>query len=50
VSISVSEIFVILLVALIVIKPEKLPEVALILGRGLKWIRGAIANIKKEFK
>jgi sec-independent protein translocase protein TatB len=41
-----SEILVILIVALLVIKPERLPEVALKLGRLVKWMRQSIAKIK----
>jgi len=47
-SISLGEILMILLVALLVIKPERLPEVASLLAR---WIRAAqrlISKIKHE--
>ena len=47
-NIPFSEIFVILLVAVLVIKPERMPEVALSLGRWVKWIRKSIANIKTQ--
>ena len=47
-NISCSEILLILLVALLVIKPERLPHVASILGRGFKWFQMMIHQIKKE--
>ncbi|MHB1948910.1 MAG: Sec-independent protein translocase subunit TatA/TatB [Gammaproteobacteria bacterium] len=43
-----SEILVILIVALLVIKPERLPEVALKLGRLIKWMRQSITKIKSS--
>jgi len=48
--ISFSEIFVILLVALLVIKPEHLPDAAQTLGRWIKWLRAATAKIKHEME
>lgn len=45
---SVSEIIVILLIALLVIKPEQLPEVALTLGRFAKSIRRLFSKVKDE--
>lgn len=42
VNLPISEIIVILVVALLVIKPEKLPEVALTLGRWVKQLRQLI--------
>lgn len=45
---SISEIIVILLIALLVIKPEQLPEVALTLGRFAKTIRHMFAKVKNE--
>ena len=47
-SIPVSEILVVLLVALLVIKPEKLPGAATTLGKWLKWLRQTTATIKQE--
>lgn len=41
-----SEMLVILIVALLVIKPERLPEIALKLGRLIKWMRQSVAKIK----
>jgi Sec-independent protein translocase protein TatA len=43
-----SEIIVILLIALLVIKPEQLPDVALTLGRFAKTIRRMFAKVKDE--
>ena len=45
---SLSEILLILLVALLFIKPEKLPDAALTMGRWLKWFRQSIIKIKQE--
>jgi len=46
--ISLGEIIVILLVALLVIKPERLPEVATTLARWFRAIQLLIAKIKHE--
>lgn len=48
-NISISEIIVILLVALLVIKPEQLPEVSRFIGLSIKKIRLLVGGIKKEF-
>ncbi len=48
--ISLSEILVILLVALLVIKPERLPDAALTLGRWIKWFRMTAAKMKREIE
>lgn len=45
-NIHFSEIFLILLVALLVIKPERLPEVAFSLGQWLKRLQTVSAKIK----
>ena len=45
---SISEIIVILLIALLVIKPEQLPEVAFILGRFAQTVRRLFAKVKEE--
>lgn len=45
---SISEIIVILLVALLVIKPEQLPDVAITLGRFAKSLRNLFAKVKDE--
>ena len=47
-SFSISEVLVVLLIALLVVKPEQLPEVAKTLGRLVKSIRGVYAKIKTE--
>jgi Sec-independent protein translocase protein TatA len=49
-SISVSEIVVVLLVALLVIKPEKLPDVAFKCGQLLKWLRQTKAKLQQEIE
>ena len=45
---SVSEIIVILLIALLVIKPEQLPDVAFTLGRFAQSIRRLFFKVKNE--
>lgn len=47
-NISLSEMMLVLLVALIVIRPEQMPEVAATLGRLIRLIRALGANIKSE--
>lgn len=44
----ITEILVILLVALLVIKPEQLPDAAFKLGRFIKWAHQIIAKIKQD--
>lgn len=48
-NISLSEILLILIVALLVIKPEHLPDFARKLGRWFSTIRQSILKIKNEF-
>lgn len=45
---SISEIIVILLIALLVIKPDQLPEVAHTLGRFAQTIRSLFSRVKNE--
>lgn len=45
---SLMELLLIILVALVVIKPERLPEVAKNLGRWFKWFRLMSAKLKNE--
>ncbi|OGT62330.1 MAG: hypothetical protein A3E85_03710 [Gammaproteobacteria bacterium RIFCSPHIGHO2_12_FULL_45_12] len=47
-SFSLSEIAVILLIALLVVKPEQMPEMALHLGRFAKMVRRVFAKVKHE--
>lgn len=47
-SFSISEIIVILLIALLVIKPEQLPDVAFTLGRFAQTMRRMVAKVKDE--
>jgi Sec-independent protein translocase protein TatA len=46
--VSISEIIVILLIALLVIKPEQLPEVAFTLGRFAQSIKRLFSKAKGE--
>lgn len=46
---SVSEILVVVLVALLVMKPEQIPEVAFTLGRVTKTVRHLLSKIKDLF-
>lgn len=45
---SLSEIVVILLIALLVIKPEQLPDVAFSLGRFAQNVRRLFSKVKQE--
>lgn len=45
-NIHFSELLLILFVALLAIKPERLPEVAFTLGRCLRWLRSLSAKMK----
>lgn len=47
-NVSISELLVILLVALLVIKPEQLPEVAFALGRFAQSMRRLFTKVKGE--
>ena len=46
--ISYSEIFVIIAVMLIIFGPEKMPEIARNLGKGIRQLRDATNSAKKE--
>lgn len=45
---SISEIIVILLIALLVIKPEQLPDVAMSLGRFARSLQRLFGKVKDE--
>ncbi len=45
---NLMELLLIIMVALVVIKPERLPEVAKNLGRWFTWFRHASAKLKNE--
>lgn len=47
-SFSISEIIVILLIALLVIKPEQLPDVAFTLGRLVQSVRRFFGKMQTE--
>lgn len=47
-NVSMSEIVVILLIALLVIKPEQLPDVAYALGRFAAGLRRFFGKVKEE--
>jgi len=46
--ISYSELFVVFFVMLLIFGPEKLPEIARNLGKGIRQLRDASNNVKKE--
>ena len=48
-NISLSEILLVLVVALVVIKPEQLPDVAFKLGRWAKQFRTGMTKLRREF-
>ncbi len=45
---SISEILLVLLIALLVVKPEQLPDVARTLGRLMRSVRGIYSKVKEE--
>lgn len=45
---SISELVVILLVALLVIKPAHLPGAAKTLARGIRWFKSTSDKVKQE--
>jgi sec-independent protein translocase protein TatB len=47
---SFSEILMVLVVALLVIKPERLPEAARTVGRWIGWMRQTSQKIKQEME
>jgi Sec-independent protein translocase protein TatA len=48
VNVSISEIIVVVLIALLVIRPEQLPEVAMTVGRFIKSMRRLFGKVKDE--
>jgi sec-independent protein translocase protein TatB len=48
--IHLSEILLILVVALLVIKPERLPEAARVVGRWMGWMRQTSQKIRQEME
>lgn len=48
-NISLSEILVVIVVALLVVKPEQLPEMAYKLGKWSKQIRSALTSLRQDF-
>jgi len=48
VNFSISEILLVLVIALVVIKPEQLPDVAFSLGRFAQTIRRMLGKVKQE--
>ena len=48
-GIGFNEIIIILLIALIVIGPKKLPEIAKALGKGYREFRKSFEDLEKEF-
>lgn len=45
---SISEVLLVLLIALLVVKPEQLPDVAHSLGKFAKTVRGMFGKVKDE--
>jgi Sec-independent protein translocase protein TatA len=50
VSINISEVLVVVVVALLFIKPEDLPDTAYTLGKWLKWLRQTTDNVRREIE
>lgn len=48
-NINLSEILLVLIVALVVIKPEQLPDVAFKLGQWSKQLRTGLIKLRREF-
>ena len=46
--IGTPEIIIVLVVAVLIFGPEKIPEVARNLGKGIRMLRDATTNVKKE--
>lgn len=49
-NISISEIILVVLIALIVVRPEQMPEVAQTVGRMIRAVRRLFANVKNEMQ
>ena len=49
-SISLSEVVVVLVVAIVFIKPENLPATALTAGKWFKWLRQATQQVRRELE
>ena len=49
-GIGMTELVVILVIALLVIGPKKLPDVARSIGKGLREFRQATTDLKEEFQ
>ncbi len=49
-NISISEIILVVLIALIVVRPEQMPEVAQTVGRMIRGVRRLFANVKNEMQ
>jgi sec-independent protein translocase protein TatB len=48
-EINIWELFVILIVALVVLGPEKLPKVAFAIGRFMQYFRNVLKGIEADF-
>lgn len=48
--ISFSEVLLVLIVALLVIKPQQLPQAARAVGRWFQWMRQTSAKIQREME
>lgn len=47
-NIGASELILILLIAFLVVGPKDLPKIGRALGRGIKYVRGIVRELKKE--
>jgi Sec-independent protein translocase protein TatA len=50
VNISISELLLVFLIGLLVVKPEQLPQFGLTLGRFIKTMRSFFSKIKQEMQ
>jgi Sec-independent protein translocase protein TatA len=48
--ISISEVVVVLVVAVLFIKPENLPDAAYTVGKWIKWLRQTTHHVRQELE
>ncbi len=49
-GVSIPEVFIIMVIALIVIGPEKLPKIAGTIGKVMREFRGVVNNVKRSIE